>query len=96
MSLKGKLESAKLSFLNLSGISRTAAQSGAASAIKVLMKDGSGNVLLATGAAVPADTTAGYAKGCLFIDTDVAGGTTGLNCNKGTTTSCAFTAVTQA
>ena len=61
-----------------------------------LIKDGSGKALLATGTTVPADGGALYAKGCLFIDTDVATGTTGLYCNKGTDASCVFTAVTQA
>jgi len=61
-----------------------------------LLTDGNGDILLATGTTVPTDTTTGYAKGCLFIDTDVGTGTTGLYCNKGTNTSCVFTAVTQA
>lgn len=61
-----------------------------------LFADGSGNILLCTGTTVPTDGSTGFAKGCLFIDTDVATGTTGLNCNKGVSTSCAFTAVTQA
>lgn len=65
-------------------------------AISALLTDASGNILLATGTSVPTDTSSGYAKGCLFIDTDVAGGTTGLYCNKGTTASSQFTAVTQA
>lgn len=64
--------------------------------ITVYLADKNGDILLATGLTVPADTNTGYAKGCLFIDTDVATGTTGLNCNKGTNTSCQFTAVTQA
>lgn len=67
-----------------------------AESFSTLLTDGSGNVLLATGTTVPTDAGAGFAKGCLFIDTDVATGTTGLNCNKGTTTSCQFTAITQA
>jgi hypothetical protein len=58
--------------------------------------DGNGDILIATGLTKPTDTSTGYAKGCLFIDTDVASGTTGLLCNKGTNTSCIFTAVTQA
>jgi len=62
----------------------------------VLLEDGLGNVLLATGTTVPTNTTAGYAKGCLFIDTNVAGGTGGLYCNKGTKTSCTFSLVSQA
>jgi hypothetical protein len=61
-----------------------------------LLADGNGDILFATGLTVPTDANTGYAKGCLFIDTDVATGTTGLYCNKGTNTSCAFTAVTQA
>jgi hypothetical protein len=64
--------------------------------IKVVLSDGNGDILIAYGDAVPTDAEAGYAKGCLFIDTDVATGTTGLNCNKGTNLSCVFTAVTQA
>lgn len=68
----------------------------AASGVTVLLTDSAGKALLATGTAVPADTGTIYAKGCLFIDTDVATGTTGLYCNKGTSTSCVFTAVTQA
>jgi hypothetical protein len=66
------------------------------SGVTILLQDAAGKALLATGTAVPADTGAIYAKGCLFIDTDVATGTTGLYCNKGTAASCVFTAVTQA
>lgn len=65
-------------------------------AVTVLLADAAGDILIATGTTVPTDTSSGYAKGCLFIDTDVATGTTGLNCNKGTKTSSQFTAVTQA
>jgi len=61
----------------------------------VLLEDALGDILLATGTSVPANTSDGYAKGCLFIDTNVATGTTGLYCNKGTKDSCVFTAVTQ-
>lgn len=67
-----------------------------AETVAVLLRDSNGDVLFATGTTVPTDATTGYAKGCLFIDTDVATGTTGLYCNKGTKTSCVFTAVTQA
>ncbi len=67
-----------------------------AETITVLQRDSNSDILWATGTTVPTDATTGYAKGCLFIDTDVATGTTGLNCNKGTRTSCQFTAVTQA
>lgn len=64
--------------------------------ITVNLVDGNGDILHCTGLTVPTDGGTGYAKGCLFIDTNVSTGTTGLNCNKGTNTSCAFTAVTQA
>ena len=67
-----------------------------AETITPILADGNGDILIAQGTTVPTDATSGYAKGCLFIDTDVATGTTGLNCNKGTRTSCQFTAVTQA
>ncbi len=67
-----------------------------AETVTPILADGNGDILIAQGTTVPTDATAGYAKGCLFIDTDVATGTTGLNCNKGTNLSCQFTAVTQA
>lgn len=62
----------------------------------VVLRDGEGNALLATALAVPADTGAGFAKGCLFIDTDVASGTSGLYVNIGTKASCIFKLVTNA
>lgn len=68
----------------------------AVSGVTTLLSDASGDALFATGTTVPTDATSGFAKGCLFIDTDVSTGTTGLNCNKGTNTSCVFTAITQA
>ena len=63
--------------------------------ITVLIRDNRDDILFATGKTVPTDSKPGFAKGCLFIDTDVAAGTTGLYCNKGTRLSCTFTAVTQ-
>lgn len=80
---------------NTVGLDGTTILQGAET-ITVLLRDPDSNILWATGTTVPTNATSGYAKGCLFIDTDVATGTTGLNCNKGTTTSCQFTAVTQA
>ena len=65
-------------------------------AVNALLRDWAGHILFATGTTVPTNGAAGYAKGCLFIDVDVATGTTGLYCNKGVTTACDFTAVTQA
>jgi len=64
--------------------------------VKALMVDSVGNILYATGTTVPSDAEAGYAKGCLFIDTDVGAGTTGLYVNVGTTASCNFDAVSDA
>jgi hypothetical protein len=66
-----------------------------ATGVTALLKDGNNKVLLATGTTVPSDGASLYAKGCLFIDTDVSTGTTGLYCNKGTSAACQFTAVTQ-
>ena len=68
----------------------------AVSGITHLLKDAAGKTLLATGATLPADTGALYAKGCLFIDTDVASGTSGLYTNVGTSTSCVFKLVSNA
>lgn len=64
--------------------------------VTVLLKDSLGKALLATGATLPADTGAIYAKSCLFIDTDVATGTSGLYVNVGTSASCVFKLVTNA
>lgn len=67
--------------------------------IKVLLKDGSGNALFCTGTATPpAKETAvtGYAKGCIYIKTDVAADTGGIYANMGTTSIADFTLVTQA
>lgn len=65
-------------------------------AVNVLYEDAAGNALLATGITVPTDSGAGYAKGCLFIDTDVGAGTSGVYCNIGTTAACNFNLVTVA
>jgi hypothetical protein len=58
--------------------------------VKVLIKDDNDKIVLCTGLTKPTDGTAGFAKGCLFIDTDVTTGTTGLYENVGTTASCSF------
>lgn len=58
--------------------------------LTVLSRDPDGNVLLARGTATISDGASGYAKGALYIDTDVASGTSGLYENVGTTTSCNF------
>lgn len=53
-------------------------------------------IVYVTGTTVPTDAASGYAKGCLFVDTDVASGTTWLYVNVGTSTSCVFKALTNA
>lgn len=60
--------------------------------ITVLARDGSSsaNVLWCTGTVTVTDGGAGYAKGCLYIKTDVSTGTSGLYKNDGTTSSCDF------
>ena len=63
--------------------------------VKGLLSDNNGDLLFCTGTVTITDTSSGYAKGCLYIKTDVGTGTTGLYCNKGTNTSSVFTAVTQ-
>lgn len=67
-----------------------------ATGVTALILDAAGKALLATGTTVPADAGALYAKGCLFIDTDVATGTSGLYVNAGTAASCSFKLVTNA
>lgn len=57
--------------------------------VTVLLRNPSGYVLLATGATVPSDAEAGYAKGCLFIQTDGEANTT-LYLNEGSETSADF------
>jgi len=64
--------------------------------VTAMLLDASGKALIATGTTLPADAGALYAKGCLFIDTDVATGTSGLYVNIGTAASCVFKLVTNA
>ena len=61
-----------------------------------LLIDEGGNLLLARGVTVPSDGEKGYAKGCLFIDLDVATGTSGLYVNVGVVGSANFDLVTDA
>lgn len=60
------------------------------SGVKRLQMDSSNKVLLASGATVPTNGTAGYAKGCIFIQTDTATGLCARYENIGTTASCQF------
>jgi len=64
------------------------------SGVKILLKDSAGKILLATGTTVPSDSDAGYAKGCIFIDTDVGAGSQGAYINVGTTAACNFDVIT--
>ena len=70
------------------------AETPGSTAVTVLSKNSSG-VLLAQGETVPTDTEAGYAKGCLFIDTNAALGSI-LYVNEGTAASCDFNVVESA
>ena len=72
--------------LMLQGISTTIG----AETFDVLLKDSTGKILLATGLTVPTDAGAGFAKGCIFIDTNVGAGTTGQYINVGSITACNF------
>jgi len=96
MSFQGQFEARGLRSIILEGTVVSATKAGTSAAIKVLIYDGDRNVLHATGTDVPADDTSGYAKGCLFVDTDVAAATTGLYVNIGTTAECDFDAVSDA
>lgn len=60
------------------------------SGVRRLEMDSNNKVLLASGTTVPANGTAGYAKGCVFIDTDTATGICGRYENIGTSASCQF------
>lgn len=61
------------------------------STLTILAYDKSNKVLLCQGTAVP--TGAGFAKGCLFMKTDVAAGTKGLYENQGDTTTASFNVI---
>lgn len=60
--------------------------------VTVLERDSSDKVLLASGATVPSDADAGYAKGCIFIKTGGGVGTT-LYMNEGSSSSADFNAI---
>lgn len=61
--------------------------------IRVNMEDRNGDVLHCSGTVTVTDGGAGYAKGCVYIKTDVVTGTSGLYNNKGTNLACAFVVV---
>ena len=62
----------------------------------ILLRDENQDKVLVQWTTKPVDTTTGYAKGCLFIDTDVATWTSWLYVNVWTKTSCVFKLVTNA
>jgi len=64
--------------------------------ITVLEKDWDGDILRCKGTVTVTDWGAWYAKGCLYIDTDVAWGTSAVYANVWTTTSCNFDLITDA
>ena len=64
--------------------------------IKGYLADVNGDLLICTGTVTVTDGGSGFAKGCMYIKTDVVTGTGGNYFNQGTNTACAFTLVTQA
>lgn len=60
-----------------------------AESVTVVFQNALGQVLLAFGAVIPTDATAGYAKGCIFIDTTGGEGDT-VYINEGTAVECDF------
>lgn len=72
------------------------AAAGTTGDIVVYLRDKAGNIMWATGPDVPADASTGYARGCLFVDSNVAAGTGSLYINKGTAATAEFSLVTQA
>lgn len=58
--------------------------------VVVYQRDDAGNVLFAVGIATISDGAAGYAKGCLYVDTDIGAGSSGVYENVGTVAACNF------
>lgn len=65
---------------------------GATTTVSVWMYDSSGYVSFASGTTVPVDAEAGYAKGCIFIDTNASAGSI-FFINEGSYTSCDFNGI---
>jgi len=82
--------------IKLVGKTVAATTAGTTNAIRVFMYDNDGYIIHSTGLEVPADATAGYAKGALHIDTNVTAGTSGLYVNVGTAAAANFDLVTDA
>lgn len=93
MSFQGQFKTRALDSIMLGGDVVPAARAGTTGNIAVLLYDATGLIVLARGTDVPTDATSGYAKGCIFVDTDVVTGSTGLYENVGTSSSCNFDAI---
>ena len=61
-----------------------------------ILADGNGDLVICSGTVTITDGGTGFAKGCMYLKTNVATGTGGTYFNKGTNTACAFTLATQA
>lgn len=61
-----------------------------ATTVTVLERDASGNITKAKGVTVPNDAETGYAKGCLFVDTNVADDVPNTYINVDDETGCDF------
>jgi len=90
MSFDGKFLVKPVQSIRYAGELVLAANAGTTGNIKVLMRDEDFKILMATGTDVPTDDTDGYAKGCIFINTDVTAGTGGTYENIGDTDDCNF------
>jgi hypothetical protein len=77
--------------IRITGVDTYFGTTSATITVKVLMLDAVGDVLMCTGtAAGPTDDLAGFAKGCIYIDTDPTDGTSGSYVNIGTNLLCEF------
>lgn len=65
-----------------------------AQSIRVREVDENGYVTRCSGTVSITNGGAGYAKGCLYVKTNVAAGTSGLYKNIGDTSACEFTVIT--
>lgn len=77
----------KIVGIQYKGVSYT---DGGGVSISIIDKDSDGYILRATGTTVPTAGTAGYSKGCFFIDTDTAASYQGCWINIGSATACDF------
>jgi hypothetical protein len=76
--------------IRLEGIKTYVGGNAATVTVYVLIEDAVGDILWCTGDTMPTDGLSGFAKGCIFIDTDVADNSQGVYFNIGTNTSAEF------